>query len=254
MSDALIGHSGFVGGAIQRARSFDARYRSTDIDTIRGCHFDTIVCCGAPAEKWRANRDPEEDHVRIATLTDALSEVEVERFVLISTIDVYPHPAAVDEETPIDATAGQPYGRHRLELEEFCRARFDTTVVRLPGLYGRGLKKNAIFDLLHDRPVDQVPGNARFQFYDVERVWPDVKRILAADIRTVNITAEPVEMTEVAARVFDRELPTPKADGAPSYDVQSIHAARMGGRNGYWYDAESVFDGLLNFVASERES
>jgi hypothetical protein len=116
------------------------------------------------------------------------------------------------------------------------------------------LKKNAIFDLLHDRPVDAVPGNARFQFYDVERVWPDVKRILAADIRTANITAEPVEMSEVAARVFRRELPTPQADGAPSYDVQSVHAARMGGTDGYWYDAESVFDGLLSFVANERKS
>jgi nucleoside-diphosphate-sugar epimerase len=252
VSDALIGHSGFIGGAIQRARSFDARYRSTDIDTIRGCYFDTVVCCGAPAEKWRANSDPKEDHARLATLMDALSEVDVDRFVLISTIDVYPQPSGVDEETMFDASAGQPYGRHRFELEEFCRARFDTTVVRLPGLYGHGLKKNAIFDLLHDQPVDAVPGNAHFQFYDVECVWPDVKRILAAGIRTANITVEPVSIGEVATRVFHRELPTRQAKNAASYDVRSIHAARMGGSNGYWYDAASAFDGLEKFVASER--
>ena len=53
MSDALIGYTGYVGGAILRERSFDACYRSTDIDSIRGTKFDTIVCCGAPAEKWR---------------------------------------------------------------------------------------------------------------------------------------------------------------------------------------------------------
>ena len=29
MSDALIGHSGFVGSALLRARSFDARYRAS---------------------------------------------------------------------------------------------------------------------------------------------------------------------------------------------------------------------------------
>ncbi|MDB4892995.1 MAG: hypothetical protein JWL61_4850 [Gemmatimonadetes bacterium] len=254
MSDALIGHTGFVGGAIQRARSFDARYRSTDIDTIRGCGFDTVICCGAPAEKWRANLDPAEDRARLATLMDALSEVDVDRFVLISTIDVYPQPNGVDEETTFDASAGQPYGRHRFELEEFCRARFNTTVVRLPGLFGHGLKKNAIFDLLHDRPVDALPGNSRFQFYDVERVWPDVKRILAAGIRTANVTAEPVSIGDVATRVFNRELPTPRDESAPNYDVRSVHAAGMGGSGGYWYDADSVFDGLEKFVARERST
>lgn len=252
MSDAIIGYSGFVGGAILRARSFDARYRSTDIDTIRGSQFDTVVCCGAPAEKWRANRDPEEDRARLATLTNALSYVRARRVVLISTIDVYPSPSGVDEGTVIDAAASQPYGRHRYELEEFCRGRFDTTVVRLPGLYGHGLKKNAVYDLLHDRPVDAMPGNARFQFYDIERVWPDVERILAAGVPLANITAEPVSMTALAERVFGRELPTPWSHSAPNYDVRSVHARLVGGRDGYWFGASDVIAGLERFVASER--
>ena len=184
MSDALIGYTGYVGSSILRERSFDSCYRSTDIGTIRGSEFETVVCCGAPAEKWRANRDPDEDRARLATLTSALTYVRARRFVLISTIDVYPNPSGVDERTTIDAAASQPYGRHRYELEEFCRGRFDTTVVRLPGLFGRGLKKNAIFDLLHDRPVDAIPGNARFQFYNTERVWSDVELVLAAGLST----------------------------------------------------------------------
>ena len=252
MSDALIGYSGFVGSAILRERSFDARYRSTDIDTIRGMEFDTIVCCGAPAEKWRANRDPDEDRARLATLTSALSYVRARRFVLISTIDVYPSPSGVDERTTIDAAASQPYGRHRYEFEEFCRRRFDTTVVRLPGLYGHGLKKNAVFDLMNERPIDAIPGNARFQFYNIARVWADVERVLAAGVSTANITAEPVSMTAVAEQVFGRELPTPWSHSAPSYDVRSIHAGLVDGRDGYWFDARAVMDGLQRFVASER--
>ena len=252
MSDALIGYTGYVGGSILRERSFDACYRSTDIDTIRGAEFDTIVCCGAPAEKWRANRDPEEDRARLATLTTALGRVRARRFILVSTIDVYPSPSGVDERTAIDAAAGQPYGRHRYELEEFCRARFDTTVVRLPGLYGRGLKKNAVFDLLHDRPVDGIPGNARFQFYDTERAWADIERALGTGASTVNITAEPVSMTMVAQQVFGRELPTPWSHSAPSYDVRSVHAGLAGGRDGYWFDAQHVIAGLRRFVAQER--
>jgi nucleoside-diphosphate-sugar epimerase len=235
-----------------RARTFDACYRSTDIDTIRGRRFDTVVCCGAPSEKWRANRNPEEDRTRLAVLTRALSEVDASRFVLISTIDVYPHPSGVDEDSVIDASAAQPYGRHRLALEEFCRTRFDTTVVRLPGLYGQGLKKNAIFDLLHDRLIDAIPGNGRFQFYDVDRVWSDVERIVATGIDIANITAEPVVMMDVATRVFQRDLPTPWIQSAPSYDVRSVHAELVGGRNGYWFNSAEVLDGLARFVADAR--
>jgi nucleoside-diphosphate-sugar epimerase len=252
MTDALIGHSGFVGGALLRARTFDACYRSTDIDGIRGRTFDTIVCSGAPAEKWRANKDPEEDRARLATLTNALTEVSARRFVLISTVDVYPVTRGVDEHTAIDVPASQPYGLHRYELEEFCRARFEATVVRLPGLYGRGLKKNAIFDMLNDRPVDAVPGNARFQFYDVDRVWRDVEAVLAAGVATANITAEPVEMSTVAREIFGRETPMAHSGTAPDYDVRSAYAAIVDGRDGYWFDAATVLAGLRTFVAEER--
>ena len=252
MTSALIGYSGFVGGAILRARSFDARFRSTDIDEIRGRQFDLVVCCGTPAEKWRANRDPAEDRARLATLTDALVDVRAERFVLISTIDVYPRPNDVNEDTPIDPSEAQPYGRHRYELEEFCRSHFETCVVRLPAMYGKGLKKNAIFDLMHDRPVDGLPGNACFQFYDVDHTWTDVERILAHGIHTANITAEPVSMTGVAQQVFGRTMSTPWSDTAPNYDARSLYADLAGGRRGYWYDAKTVIDGLVRFVAAER--
>ena len=134
----------------------------------------------------------------------------------------------------------------------FCRARFVTTVVRLPGLYGQGLRKNAVYDLLHDRSVDAIAGNARFQFYDVDRVWSDVERVLAAGADTANITSEPVAMSDVASRVFNRTLPTPWSDSAPSYDVRSRYAYLVHGDNGYWFDAATVYDGLQRFVAHER--
>lgn len=254
MTDALIGYTGFVGGAIARARAFDAAYRSTDIDTIRGRSFDLVVCCGAPAEKWRANKDPAEDRARLRALTNAIETVNAERFVLISTIDVYPDPRNVDESSPVDNSLAQPYGRHRFELEEFCRDHFETTVVRLSGLYGRGLKKNAVFDLLNDRPVDGIASNARFQFYDVDRVWADVSRILAEGETLVNVVPEPVAMSDVAEQVFGRAMPTGWSDTAPDYDVRSRHAHLAGGRNGYWTDAAGVIDGLRRFVERERSA
>ena len=134
--DALIGHTGLVGGTIARARTFDAAFRATDIDTMRGRSFELVVCAGVRAEKWKANQDPDGDRAGIAKLSDVLETVSIGHLVLISTVDAYPAPIGVDESTPIDAAAGQPYGRHRLALERFCAGRFECTIVRLPGLFG----------------------------------------------------------------------------------------------------------------------
>src|SRR5436190_17375580 len=66
--DALIGASGFVGTTLQRQTHFDALYRSTNIGQIDGLSFDVVVCAGAPAQKWLANRDPSGDRAKIDDL------------------------------------------------------------------------------------------------------------------------------------------------------------------------------------------
>ena len=128
MADALIGYTGFVGGNLLNQRPFDELFNSRNIATIGDRAFDTIVCAGAPAEKWRANREPMEDRARLATLTEALERTSARKVILVSTVDVYPSPVEVDETTPIDPEGGQPYGRHRYELERFVQERFDTLV------------------------------------------------------------------------------------------------------------------------------
>ena len=89
--DALIGHTGFVGGTLDRAGwPFAARYNSRNIESMRGESFKTVICAGVSAVKWKANREPEADWARIERLINVLETIEVERFVLISTVDVSP--------------------------------------------------------------------------------------------------------------------------------------------------------------------
>jgi nucleoside-diphosphate-sugar epimerase len=203
------------------------------------------------AEKWKANQDPAADAAGIARLSDVLREVRAQHLVLVSTVDVYPVPVAVDEATEIPEEGGHPYGRHRLAFERFCADHFDTTIVRLPGLFGTGLKKNAIFDLLYDNGVERIHPDSSFQFYDLERLWGDVSRVRDAGVSLVNLTVEPVTMRAVAARAFNRILSTP--DAAPvRYDIRSRYAEQFGGHAGYWYDAESSLSGIARFVAAER--
>ena len=140
---ALVGWTGFVGGALDPRVRPVARFRSTDIDQLPSVDVDEIVCAGAPAEKWRANAEPEQDWAGIRRLIDALDRSRATSCVLVSTVDVYADSRQADESTPADTEQSQAYGRHRALLEAFVRTRFDDVlVVRLPAMFGPGLKKN----------------------------------------------------------------------------------------------------------------
>ena len=75
MKNALIGSSGFVGGTLIKQARFESLYRSTNISDINGQLFDTVVCAGAPAQKWIANKDPEADLKKIHGLIAHLKEI-----------------------------------------------------------------------------------------------------------------------------------------------------------------------------------
>lgn len=115
----LIGFSGYVGSTLLKQSYFDYLYRSTNIGEIEGKSFDTVVCAGAPAQKWIANREPEADKQKIEALIAHLRLMTCETFVLISTVDVFKNPLGVDEDTYIDEEGLHAYGMNRRLLETF---------------------------------------------------------------------------------------------------------------------------------------
>jgi len=250
MADALIGATGLVGGTLLRRRRFAALYRSTDIASIAGRRFDTIWCAGAPAEKWKANQDPAADRANLRRLADALLAAEARRVVLISTVDVYGSTVGVTEDVePVGAT---PYGRHRLELERVIADRFPTLVVRLPALFGRGLKKNALVDLLHGNQLERIDCRARFQFYDLERLADDVDTAAAAGLRLVHFATEPLAIGTIARAAFGIEFGNCLEGKPPAYDFRTRHAAAFGRDGPYLATAAEVLAGIGAFVDAER--
>ncbi len=248
MASALIGHTGFVGGTLSRQHAFDDLYNSSNIETLAGKTYDLVACAAAPGLKWKANQAPEADLASIRRLMAPFETVRVRTVVLISTVDVYPRPIAVDESTPIDRNEGPAYGRNRLLLEDFLVARFDTMVVRLPGLFGEGLKKNVIFDLLHNNCVEQVVPNAVFQFFDLERLWKDVVLSWNRGLKLVNFATEPTTVREVAATAFGLRLARSDQPGPSSYDVRTRYASVFGASGDYVMRKEQVLSALRAFV------
>jgi nucleoside-diphosphate-sugar epimerase len=252
----LIGYTGFVGGSLREAMTFDVEVNRKNSNALLEGTFDLVVCAGAPAAKWIANSEPEEDLANIRTLIDLLSRSSIGRLVLVSTVDVYPDPRGVDEASPIDNDANDAYGGHRRALEVFVDGHFDDClIVRLPALFGPGLKKNFVYDLLHRRKERFTDARSEFQFYDVRRLSDDMERFSEAGLRLVNVTSEPVSAADIASEGFGVEYDHSAPSGPVFYDVRTRHGEALGGtKDGYLYTQEETLAGLRQFVADWQDA
>ncbi len=153
---ALVGYTGFVGSNILEGSKgkIQERYNSKNIESAYGTSPDLLIYAGLRAEKYLANREPEADWKRILQAEENISRIEPKKLVLISTIDVFSRPKKVDENTTVESSDLQPYGRHRLLFEKWVRDYYpDALILRLPALYGKNLKKNFIYDFIHFIPA-----------------------------------------------------------------------------------------------------
>lgn len=252
-ASGLIGYTGFVGSNLNQATSFDALYNTQNIDEIRGHAFEQLVCAAPQAKKWWANQNPTADLELIQQLIGHLEQTQAERFILISTIDVFPRITAVDETFDCTQEENHAYGRNRLLLEEFVVAQFPQVhIVRLPGLFGPGLRKNVIFDLIHANEVDKINPESQFQWYNVTRLWQDVKRVIDQNLKLVMLATEPVATGDIQKQFFPELVIGPAAGKPVYYDVQTCYAEIFGGKNGYILSKSEVLDDIGQFIASEQ--
>lgn len=254
LTSGLIGYTGFVGSNLARSAEFDAFYNTQNIADIRGQAFEQLVCAAPQAKKWWANQNPEADLESIQQLINYLEQVQAKQFILISSIDVFPRITNVDETFDCTSLENHAYGRNRLLLEQFVSGHFPCSyIVRLPGLFGPGLRKNVIFDLIHQNGVEKITPDSEFQWYDVTRLWSDVQQAIAHDLQLVMFATEPVATAEIQARFFP-DLPIGGAAGNPIYyNVQTCYADAFGGRNGYILSKAEVLEDIGRFVAAEQE-
>ena len=189
---ALIGYTGFVGSNLDLKYNFTHKYNSKNINDIIGKTFDCVICAGISATKWWANLHPEEDLYNINSLLDILLNINTKKFILISTIDVYTNMEDGDENTIIDSENNHPYGKNRYYVENFIKKTFeDYVIIRLPALFGYGLKKNIIYDYLNGT-LKELNINSSFQWYNISNLYNDIIKILNMNIKLINLFTEPI--------------------------------------------------------------
>jgi nucleoside-diphosphate-sugar epimerase len=253
MKNALIGHTGFIGSNLIRQREFDEFYNSKNIESIIDRQFDILVCSGAPAVKWLANKEPVKDKENLDRLMSCLAKVSANKLILMSSVDVYPVPIEVDEDTPIDASNLHPYGKHRFELENFVRDNFDSLIIRFPGLFGVGLKKNIIYDFLNNNLVNLIHKDSVFQFYNLANLWQDIQTSLDRGLKLINFATEPTSVSQVAKVAFDFDFTNEPEQVPAKYDMQTKYSQLFNNdESAYLYDKDRVLLDLKDFVAKQK--
>ena len=151
---SLVGYTGFVGSNLAASADFDGLYNSKNIEQAFGTQPDVLYYSGVPAAKFIANKYPDQDLEIIKNAVENIRKIAPKKLVLISTVDVYKAPNGKDEDAPMKTEGLEAYGANRLYLEQRVKEIFpDYHIVRLPGLYGKNIKKNFIYDYINYIPA-----------------------------------------------------------------------------------------------------
>jgi hypothetical protein len=143
----------------------------------------------------------------------------------------------------------QPYGRHRYLLEHAVRERFaNALIVRLPGLFGPGLKKNVIYDLLGGDYSHTSAADSTLQFYDARRLWHDVERAQRRDLLILNAATEPLALSEIGRVCTGKDIESECRGPAVHDDMQTRHSGLRNRTGPYLYSKEEVISDLIAFV------
>lgn len=248
LDTVLVGYSGFVGSNLRAQRPFDALIGSSNIREFASRRVRLAVVAAGDARKWYANQHPQEDEQHISRLSESLQAIECEQLVHFSTVDVYA--ARHGDESGLNAgPATEPYGAHRLRLERELQSRFArVTTIRLPGLFGPGLKKNLIFDLMNGRSLAGFNPRSTFQWFDLAQVWSVAQAALEAGLDELNVTSVPIEVAELLDHLEVGAADTRQDAPLVNYDLRSRHADVWGGSNGYLFSREETLRRIANYV------
>lgn len=297
----LVGSTGFVGTNLAAKHQFDMALHSTDVQDAFEKDNDLVVYAGVPAAMFLANSDPAADLAVMKTARDNIRRIHAKKTVLISSIAVYADSRGKTEEDDPDGQGLKPYGANRLQLERWVRQDVpDCLILRLPALYGLGLKKNFLYDLHTITPAMlreekyrelsrksklvseayspgpngfyRLNGNAdavqlrawfadsdfnalaftdsrsRYQFYDLGRLWQDIRTCLQKGLTLVNLTTPPISAGQIYKALTGCSWENHLAAEPYDYDLRSLCAGELGGKNGYLCDEAQEIQDIKKFM------
>lgn len=223
----LVGNSGLVGKTIKQFESFDAEFNSKNIHTFKYTaeDGDELFLTCLPATKWLVNQNLTEDINNINLIINTIKPFHYSKITLISTIDVYnDSPLGVNEDYSPNISK-LSYGNNRYLFELMVREmiKYDNLkIFRLPALFNKHIKKNVLFDLIHNNNIDQINQNSYYQWYNLDKLSNDIKTYSEQypDETIFNLFTEPI-YTEDIINLFPNYINSVKNKNKVEYNYQT---------------------------------
>ena len=208
----VLGGAGFVGSAYVRLfNRLGLEHRAVtraNYGELAGTACELFINANGNSRKFLADRDPCADFdASVVSVQRSLEDFKAERYVFLSSGDVYASqadPADTDPAQVIDVRRLSRYGLHKHLAEQLVRGVHPhALVIRMGGFVGPGLRKNPIFDLLHDADVWLTP-DSELQYIHTDSaaalVWALCRQ--GVEDRVVNLGGQGVvRLADVAARL-----------------------------------------------------
>lgn len=220
----LIGSRGTIGSSIINATNFDLTFNSDNLHCMRGLDIDTVVCSAPSGNRLAVNTNQVDDESDIQQLISAFKSCNIQRIVLISTVDVLVNPNSI-------------YGSNRLMLEEYVKSYSNYHILRLSTLVGKNIKKNVLFDLTHKQFLDKVDSEAIIQWCLLDDVYNQIERVIEHNIQELSLVSEPIKNIEIISRFFP-EITVSLKNTNTFYNIQP-----------YCYTKQQVFDAIERYLS-----
>lgn len=158
----VVGAEGFIGRRLLLACE-SWGWRASGLgkgQALPDTEFDVVIDCNGNSRRYWAIENPCQSlDVTVAALCKRLTSLRYKTYVYLSTIDVYGEQGRAGQKTSSEEASLSPevvdtYGLHKILAEALVRhhaARM--LIIRLGTAIGPGLRKNPVYDVLHDDPV-----------------------------------------------------------------------------------------------------
>jgi len=222
----IIGAEGFLGSAfVTYLSGIDGieliKVTRRNYAEVAATPSDIVIEAACNSKKYLADERPvEEFDLSVTHRLRTLKDFPAALHVHISSVDVYDDlasPERTREDSAIDLIKLSHYGFHKLLAENLVRHYADSWLILRPaGMVGPGLRKNPVYDILHDQPL-RIHPDSQYQFLrteDVARIaWELIEQEISGEI--FNICGEglisPLEIAELAGRKVNFSLLDPTA-------------------------------------------
>ncbi len=186
MKVCVLGGKGFIGSAFIRfceKQKIDCDCIDLDnYDVFKGSNYDILINAAGNSKKYLSNERPVEDfRFSLEALLCSFFDFSFRKYIYISSIDVYTDhedPARNREDSIVEIENISHYGFHKYMGERMVMHYLpDWLIIRLGGVLGPGLKKNPVFDIIHDVPL-RVSRESKYQYLSTDYLAELVFRLI----------------------------------------------------------------------------